>query len=356
MKITKRQLQLLKEATQLIGVSGQEKEVRNYLQKHFEEKKLPLLFDELGSIYAYKKGTDSSLKVMISGHMDEVGFITQEILSNGLIKVVPIGGVDERSMIAHRAILKNSLGKLFYGAVTANAPHLNAEAANFIKQITFDFGFRNKKEAEKANIKFGDQIILDGPFQILNKKKRLLAKAFDNRYSIALIIDLLDELENVTLPFDLYLGANVQEEVGLRGATTASNLIKPDLAIVLDCSPARDTFVSKEEEGVLGEGVLIRYLDRAMIGFPKLLKWQEEACKETKVKYQYFHSTGGTDAGAIHKSQTGVLTLTHCICARGLHSPSTIIDVDDYLAAKKVLLHLLKNLNYEKYLSLKNNI
>lgn len=355
MKITKRQLQLLKEATQLIGVSGQEGDVRNYLKKHFEEKQLPLLFDELGSIYAYKKGTDSSLKVMISGHMDEVGFIVKEIANNGLIKVATIGGVDEQSIIAHRLILKNRDGKLFYGAVTANAPHLRAESANFLNQITFDFGFRNKKEVERANIKFGDQIVIDGPFRVLNNKKRLLAKAFDNRYSIALIIDILEELENLTLPFDLYLGANVQEEVGLRGATTSANLIQPDLAIVLDCSPARDTF-APNEEGTLGNGVLIRYLDRAMIGFPKLLKWQIEACEQAGVKYQYFHSTGGTDAGAIHKSQTGVLTLTHCICARGLHSPSTIIDVDDYLAARKTLLHLIKNLNYEKYLTLKNNI
>lgn len=354
MKLSKRQLKLLKETTQLIGVSGQEDEVRNYLKQHFQEKNLPILFDGLGSIYAHKKGSDSTLKVMISGHMDEVGFIVSEIQSNGLIKVEPIGGYNERSIIAHRAILKNSLGKVFYGAVTSNVPNLNAETYDFLERVTFDFGFTNQKEALDANIKFGDQIILDGPFQVLNNKKRLLAKAFDNRYSIAMIIDILDELEAMTLPFDLYIGANVQEEVGLRGAQTSAYLIQPDLAIVLDCSPAKDTY--QNDGGLLGKGVLIRYLDRVMIGFPKLLEWQRKACEECKVPYQYFTSTGGTDAGPIHKAQAGVLTLTHCICARGLHSSSTIVDASDYLAAKKVLLHLLKNLTYEQYLSLKNHV
>lgn len=355
MKLTKRQLNLLKETTQLIGVSGQEDEVREYLKKQFKEKELPLLFDNLGSVFAHKKGKDSTLKVMVIGHMDEIGFVVNEILENGLIKVAPIGGVNQRTLLAQRAILINQKGKRLYGAVSSHAPHLRKEQSETINDLLFDFGFRSKKEVEDAFVFVGNQIVIDGPFEKLNNGKRLVAKAFDNRYSIALIIDLLDELSEIELDFDLYIGASVQEEVGLRGATTSSHLIKPDLAIVLDCSPARDhdLTIKTKEDGFLGEGVLIRYLDYSMIAFPKLLNWQINACKETGVKYQYYHSLGGTDAGAIHKAQNGILTLTHCICARGLHSSSTIIDVEDYLSAKKTLLHLLVNLNREVYLGLK---
>lgn len=358
MKLTNRQLFLLETTTQLISVAGDENEVRNFLKKEFDTKGLELVSDNLGSLYALKKSkAKNAPRVMVSGHMDEIGFMLLYILDNGFVKTSALGGHSKETLAAHRVVLKTQKGDKFYGAIASIPPHLKNEnhedEDRYIEELLFDFGFASKEEAQKAGLSIGDSIVVLGDFKVLNGGQRLLAKAFDNRYGVALALDLLDELTNEDLPYDLYIGANVQEEVGVRGAQTAAQKIIPDFAIVLDCSPARDFGEKKDEYGRLGEGVLIRYLDRSMIAFPELLDWQIKACQETGVKYQYFDSPGGTDAGIIHKANSGTLTLTHCICARGIHSPSSIIDVDDYLAAKKSLLHILRNFNSEELHRLK---
>lgn len=350
MKLSQRQLTLLENATQLVAVSGAEEEVRLFLKKEFTDKKLEVIADNLGSIYAIKRSKQANpFKVMIASHMDEIGFMVLYVLDNGLIRTSALGGHSKETLAAHRVVLKNRAGKKFYGAIASIPPHLKKEGEaseeHYIDDLLFDFGFCSKSEVEQNGIAIGDSVVVLGEFRVLNDGKRLLAKAFDNRYGVALALDILDEIVNEELPFDLYLGANVQEEVGLRGATTSAQMIKPDLAIVLDCSPARDLTIDKSEYGQLGEGVLIRYLDRSMIAFPELLDLQIKACEASGVKYQYFDSPGSTDAGNIHKSNDGTLTLTHCICARGIHSPSSIIDVDDYLAAKKSLLYILRHLD-----------
>jgi putative aminopeptidase FrvX len=119
-------------------------------------------------------------------------------------------------------------------------------------------------------------------------------------------------------------------------------MIQPDFAIVLDCSPARDSSGDSKEQGQLGGGLLLRYIDASMIARPTLLAYQEAMAKKAKVPFQYYSSPGGTDAGAVHKNLSGIMTLTHCIVARSIHSPSTILDTRDFLSSKKTLLKILK--------------
>ena len=176
----------------------------------------------------------------------------------------------------------------------------------------------------------------------------MLSKAFDNRYGCILGIEVLQALKNVTLPYDLYVGASVQEEAGLRGAQTIVQKIQPDFVFILDCSPASDMGGNSKEYGQLGKGVLSRFVDGSMIAFPQLLDYQRKMCDKMHVPYQYYISMGGTDAGIVHKSNGGTLTLTHCICARNIHTNSSIIDLSDYEGAKKVLLAMLKDLNAKK--------
>jgi len=351
MKLNDRQLSLLESATQLVAVSGDEGEVRLFLRGEFTRYGLPMVSDNLGSLFALKKARGShNSKVMLCAHMDEVGFMVLYVLDDGLIKASALGGHSRETLAAHRVVLKTKSGKKLYGVISSVAPHLKKEEKEvdedkYVEDLRFDFGFASRDEAEKAGVAIGDSIVVLGSFVALNGGERLLAKAFDDRYGIALLLDVLDEIKSDVLPYDLYIGGTAQEEVGSRGATTASQLIEPDLAIVLDCSPARDAGEDKTQYGALGQGVLIRYLDRSMIAFPELLSLQIEACEKCGVKYQYFDSPGGTDAGPIHKANDGTLTLTHCIAARGIHSPSSIIDVNDYLAAKASLLYLLRHLD-----------
>lgn len=354
-KLTKQQLDLMKEITQLFAPSGYEHDVAKYLNNYFESLNLNIIHDNLGSIFAFKKSKKANAKkVMICAHMDEIGFMVTFINNDGTIKCTPLGGHTYSALGAQRVILKTKDGLFLNGAINVLPPHLSSFSSSqtSISDLIFDFGFNSAKQAIDNGVYIGAPIILKGEFEILNDGQRLLSKAFDDRYGIILIVDILKELINVELPFDLYIGGTVQEEVGLRGAQTAANLINPDLAIVLDCSPSKDVLPGKEL-GQIGQGVLLRFYDRSMIAFPELIDLQIKACQETGAKYQFFQSPGSTDAGVVHKSGDGVLTLTHCVCARSIHSASTILDVDDYLDARKSLMYLLLHLDGKTITSLK---
>lgn len=355
MKLTNREEKYFKDLTQLIAPSGCENEVAYYLNNEYQKLGYEIIKDNLGSIFALKKSKNSNaFKVMICGHMDEVGFYVKNILPNGMIKPVVVGGLNFNSLQAQRLILINEKGEKIFGVIDTTPPHLLKSTNNTLTEsdLLFDFGFSSKEEALNSGVQIGCPVVCEGRFEYTYNKENIIAKAIDDRYGLVLGLEILNELKDVDLPFDLYVGGTVQEEVGTRGALTSSYLIKPDLAIVLDCSPARDS-LGKNDLGQLGEGVLIRFFDRSMIAFKKLLELQILACKNANVKYQYFDSPGGTDAGAIHKNLDGILTLTHCICARSIHTSSSLMRIDDFIASKKSLLELLKMLNKETLKGLK---
>lgn len=346
----KNEIKRLEELTQLNAVPGQENEVAKYLLEQFKAWNLDIITDNLGSIYALKKSRHpNAKKVVIAGHMDEVGFMVIGVTDLGLVKVKNLGGITETYLSAQRVKLKTRSGTYLYGTIDAIAPHLLKEGGGSslsLDDFNFDFGFRNREEALAAGVYIGAMVIVIGEFLVLNQGRRLLSKAFDNRYGVALGLEVLENLLKEDLPFDLYVGATVQEEVGTRGAQTSGYLINPDFVIVPDCSPARDT-LPKKDSGALGQGVLIRYIDGSQIGVSNLLAFQEKMVTEAGVKYQYFQSPGSTDGGTFQKVRRGVLTLTHCICARSIHTNSSIIDIEDFIAAKVSLIYLIKNLSPE---------
>lgn len=352
MKLNNHQLQLFEDLTQLNGVAGQEDEIREYLKKAYLALGCELLFDKLGSIIALKKSKNpNAKKVFIVGHMDEVGFLVSNILPNGMLKGNPIGGLNNDTLLSSRVLLKNKEGKYLFGAISALPPHLLKGVNEKLdaKDMLFDFGFTSKEDATSQGAQIGQMMVLEGKMQILQDGERILTKAVDDRYGLVLGLEMLEALKDEELDYDLYVGGSVQEEVGCRGALTSAYLVNPDLTIVLDCSPARDMSGDLSQLGQLGQGVLIRFMDGSMIAFKELLNFQIESCNEANVKYQYFDSPGGTDAGNIHKLRDGVLTLTHCICARSIHTPSTIFDANDYISAKESLLVMLKKLNTKKF-------
>jgi glutamyl aminopeptidase len=347
--LTSQELKWFKIVTELNATSGQENQVASYLLNAYQQLGYETMTDHLGSVFAVKKSqTLYAKKVLILGHMDEVGFMVSHLQPNGMVKLVSIGGINPLTLTAQRMHLTTREGKVFLGAVDTTPPHLLKDVQQGIptvESVFVDFGFTSKDEATKQGVRPGDMVTYVSPFSMLEGGKRILGKAFDNRYSLVMGLSILNKLKNLNLPFDLYIGASVQEEVGLRGATTSSTMIEPDLAIILDCSPARDSSGDSHEQGQLGGGLLIRYVDASMIARPSLLAWQEEMAIKAKVPYQYYSSPGGTDAGAVHKNLSGIMTLTHCIVARSIHAPTTILDTQDFFASKQTLWMMLKHLN-----------
>jgi len=352
--LSTKQKKLFKELLETVAISGQEYQMARALKKHYEPFCDEIIYDNLGSICAHKKSKNPNApKVMVLGHMDEVGLHVGNVTNDGCIHLNPYKlSIWNQVLMTQRVYIQTREGKLINGVIDTIPPHMLTpelrEKPMDPAKMFIDVGARSKEEVEKMGINLFDPVVIRGDFEELNGGKRLLAKAFDNRYGCIAGVELLEAVSKLDLDIDLYVGATVQEEVGGMGARALTEIIKPDFAIVLDCSPASDMGGGENLNGVLGKGVLIRYADRTMIAFPELLRYQEEICDKNGVKYQYFMSPGGTDAGTIHVLNGGILTLTHCICARNIHTCSSILDVEDYEGALKALIAMVKDLNREK--------
>lgn len=345
-------IELFTKLTMVPGVSGYEKHVQNALRSYYTGLCDEIITDNMGSIFAYKKSKVSNpKKVMIAGHMDEVGFIVSQITSTGMLKINPIGGWNPQTLLSNsvKIYIDNNLENNLTGIIASLPPHLLSDESRKtvvqIKDMLVDIGVSSYEEAIQSGVCPGCMVVVDGRFEVLANPKRLLAKAWDNRYGCILGVELLQSLQEVDLPYDLYIGATVQEEVGIRGAQTATNLINPDLAIVLDASPANDMVNDNATFGKLGCGPLIRIIDANMIPNQKLVNYAKDVYNTNNINYQYYISQGGTDAGSIHKALNGVPTLTVCLAARYIHTSYSIIDLDDYNGAKKFMEVFLPKLN-----------
>lgn len=338
-------LQLFKTLTELPGTSGNEHAVRQFMREQLSQYTDEIVQDKLGSIFGVKRGNDKGPTVMVAGHMDEVGFMVTSITDNGMIRFQTLGGWWSQVMLAQTVEIITSNGPV-PGVIGSIPPHLLDEAQRNkpmeIKNMLIDIGADDRADAIKIGIKPGQQIVPVCPFTPMANSKKIMAKAWDNRYGCGLAIELLEELQGETLPNILYSGATVQEEVGLRGAQTAASMIKPDLFYALDASPANDASGDKNEFGQLGKGALLRILDRSMVTHRGMREFVLDTAEQNNISYQYFVSQGGTDAGRVHLANEGVPSAVVGICSRYIHTPASIIHVDDYAAAKELLVKLVK--------------
>lgn len=334
---------MFKTLTELQGAPGDESRVRNYMIEQLQPNADELIYDNLGSVFGVKHGEGP--KVMVAGHMDEVGFMVTQITENGMIRFQTLGGWWNQVMLAQRVQVMTKNGPI-PGVIGSIPPHnLTAEQRAKpmeIKNMLIDIGADDRDDALAIGVTPGDTVVPICPFTPMANEKKILAKAWDNRYGCGLAIDLLKAVKDETLPNTLYSGATVQEEVGLRGAQTAAHLIQPDLFFALDASPANDMSGNKDEFGQLGKGTLLRIFDRSMITHKGMREFVLDTAESNNIPYQYFVSQGGTDAGRVHIANEGVPSAVVGICSRYIHTAASMIHVDDYAAAKELLTKLVK--------------
>lgn len=343
-------INLMKELTQVCGVSGNESKISKALQKNYKKYSDEIIFDNLGSVFAVKKSKNpNAKKVMICAHMDENGFIVKDINSEGLIKILPIGNVFEQALIGKRVRISISENEEIRGIIVTKSQLGISDKNVSIKsnEMFVDIGATSKKEVLECSIKLGDAVVVDGEFESLLNGKRLVSKAWDNRYGCVLGIEILEALKDIELDVELYVGCSTLNEAGLRGCITATNLIAPDMAIVLDCLYSDDVNGKDDNTGKLGEGVLASFYDKSMMPNRALLNHLIDVCEENDIKYQHYYSMDDSDGGWIHKLLQGCPTLKVCICSRNTKTNSAIIDANDYLCAKKAALKVIESLNTE---------
>jgi len=342
----------LKELTEAHGIPGYESPVRQVVRKYME----PLgevSQDKIGSVICKKAGKAENPRVMIAGHMDEIGFMVKHITDEGFIKFLNLGGWFDQVLLGQRVIVKTQKGDVV-GVIGVKPPHLLSaeERAKVIirKEMYIDIGATSKEEVENAGVRAGDPVIPRADFVELANGKSLLSKAWDDRVGVALVINVLENFQQVEHPNTIYGVSTVMEEVGLRGAATSVNAIDPDVAIVLEADIAGDVpGVKPEESSVkLGKGPSVILHDARMIPNIKLRNLVVDTARELDIPLQFSSlEAGATDGGNIHLHKTGVPTVVISVPARHIHSHSSIIHRDDYDNTLKLLNAVIKKLDSE---------
>lgn len=341
---------LLQELTEAHGVPGYEAPVRDVVRS-FLMSMGELSQDQLGSVICRKRGPAEGPRIMLAGHMDEIGFMVKLITAEGYIKFLPLGGWFDQVLLGQRVIIKTRLGDVT-GVIGVKPPHmLSAEERKKVverKDMYIDIGALNKEEVEAAGVRVGDPIVPRADFQVLANGQSYLSKAFDDRVGVALMVSVLRELNGQATPNQVFAAATVMEEIGVRGATTSVDLVKPDLAIILESDIAGDVpGVGKDETAVrLGGGPSVIMYDARLIPNLKLRDLVMDTAAEQGIPVQASTLEGGyTDGAPIHLYHAGVPTVVIGVPARHIHSHSSIIHRSDYDHAVRLLVALLRRLD-----------
>ncbi|MEB2300890.1 M42 family metallopeptidase [Lysinibacillus xylanilyticus] len=345
-------LQMFKDLTDANGIAGNERAPREVMKKYIGPYADLVETDNLGSVIAKKVGDENGPKIMVAGHLDEVGFMVTQIDDKGFIKFQTVGGWWSQVMLAQRVTITTRKGDEIIGVIGSKPPHiLPADVRNKvvdIKDMFIDVGAASKEEVLDWGVRPGDMVTPYFEFNVMKNEKYLLAKAWDNRIGCAIAIDVMKALQNEKHPNILYSVGNVQEEVGLRGAKTATHKIQPDIGFAVDVGVAGDTpgVTAKESTSKMGAGPQIVVYDASMVSHRGLREFVLDVADEHNIPYQFeAMAGGGTDAGSIHVTANGIPALSIGIATRYIHSHAGILHRDDYDNAVKLMVEVIKKLD-----------
>ncbi len=332
-QIGDQQVSLLERLCNACAVSGAEGEVRTIVLEEVRSLVLDaggtVKVDALGNVLVTRpgkldtgKGEANRLRVMVAAHMDEVGMMISGQDGDGILRFETVGGVDARQLIGKSVwVGKEHLP----GVIGAKPVHLSTpeerKNTNSIDSLRIDTG-----QANGGKIKIGDRATFATSFAQTGSS--FCAKALDDRLGVALLIELV---KNPPPTIDLLAAFTVQEEIGTRGAQVAAYALNPQMAFVLDCTPANDlpTWDGSENDRYntrLGAGPAIYIADRATLSDPRLVSHLVETGEMLGIPFQFRQpGGGGTDAGAIHKQRSGIPSVSVSVPGRYLHTAASIV-------------------------------
>lgn len=334
-------MELLRKLSEAAGVPGREGAIRAIAREALADHVDEMVVDKLGNLIAHKKGPD--LKVVVAGHMDEIGFLVSHVdEETGFLRIEPVGGIDPRTLIASRVTIHAQGGPLT-GLIGTKPIHILTEEEKKkeirTQDLFVDIGLPGKRAAEAVRV--GDPVTLVQPFARIGDL--VSGKALDDRLGVYVGIEAVRRLKRHRA--DIYLVGTVQEEVGLRGARTSAFAIDPEIGVALDVTLACDMPGVQPHEQVtkLGKGVAIKLKDSASISHPGLVRFLVELAEKKKIPYQMeILPRGGTDAGAIQLAREGAAVVTLSVPTRYVHSAVEAAHVDDIEATVKLLTAFLE--------------
>lgn len=344
------QEQLFKELSETSGIGGHEGAIATIMKRELSSV-ADISSDKLGSIIAEQKGSDASgPRIMLAAHMDEIGFMVSRITSKGFIRFLPIGGWWGHTVLGQRVVIETRKGAVL-GVVGSKPPHIikadERKKVVEIEDMYIDVGATEKFDIEKRlGIRPGDPIIPDSSFAIMNNKKMYMGKAWDNRLGCAIVIEVMKRLNEIEHPNTVYGVGTVQEEVGLRGAGTAAYTVNPDVGFSLDVNIAQDTPGCATASEKVGAGASICVYDSSMVPNSKLRDLVVDTAEKHKHAYHYSSiARGGTDAGRIHVSRSGVPSLFVGVATRYIHGHNSIFHRDDFEHTVRLMVDVITMLD-----------
>lgn len=307
------------------GPSGLEHEIRQLVQNDLPDAKV----DSLQNVWSVKQGDE--LTVLLDAHLDEVGFIIQEILENGTCLFLSLGGFVRESMAGTAVYVRDHKGRDHLGIIGTLSPHFGAPS----DQLTIDLGTSSKQETLDLGIEIGDFVVPATKASVIND--RIAGKAFDCRVGLAAMVETF---LTTTSSHTVIACGSAQEEVGERGMTAMVQRIKPDFAICFEGCPADDTFDGLTQTA-LGKGPMVRHFDKSMITHPGLMRRVIDVAKEKGIPLQRaVRQGGGTNGGILHLYD--IPTVVIGIPVRYAHSPIGWTSLEDAKQAVKLARVLIE--------------
>ncbi|MBM7624493.1 M42 family metallopeptidase [Sporohalobacter salinus] len=340
--------EFLEELSNYTGISGGEKKISKVIKDILSNFTDEIKTDTLGNLITLKKGEGSSAdkpKIMLAAHMDEIGLMVKDIDDDGFIKFTTVGGIDQRTLIGQEVSVYGK--EVVSGIIGAKPPHVqNKKERNRaikVKDMHIDVG-RGEKEV-KDLISVGDLVVTEREFSELDGN-RVTGKALDDRAGVTVMLECLKELQRLYHEADLYSVATVQEEVGVRGATTSTYNIVPDIGIVIDVGHGKMPGTSDEDTAELGDGSVIVLGPQV---HPKLHEKLKETAEEYDIPYQINAETTprGTDAFAVQVARSGIPTALISIPLRYMHTSVETLDLTDIKQAGRLLANFVSQIDSE---------
>lgn len=343
---------LQKKLSELIGVSGYEDEVSEFILSIIEKEGLAdkAWKDPLGNILATIQGTKESERILFDAHTDEIGFMVSHIDLKGFLRFVSVGGWDTRILLGQSVVIPTNSGKKFHGIIGSSPPHLTSPSERkkivTIDQMYIDIGFNTKEQVEASNITVGSVGTLVSPF-VDFPNNMVRGKAFDDRTGCNVLIHLLRELKEVNKQNEtLLFNFAVQEEFDRIGTVTGAFKLNPTLAIAVENTTAADVPNIKPSKipVYIGKGAAISVADKSIICSPHVNKRLIENAKIDNIPYQIKKPMyGKTNAGKIQLTREGVKSSVVSVPCRYIHSPTSLLKLDDILYTIELLKAFITN-------------
>lgn len=343
--------QLLKRLCESPGVPGNEEPIRSLIAAEMKPLVDEITLDAMGNVIGTKHGLGGP-RVMVAAHMDEIGFIVKHVDDKGFIRLQPLGGWDPRNLVSQRVYVHAKDGQALLGVLMPGTKPIHmqtpedANKAPKLEEMFVDLGLTGDEVKERVEI--GCPVTLARTAELVGHN--VVSKTLDDRLAVFVMIEALRQIGAHAC--DILAVATVQEEVGLRGATTAAHALRPDIGIAVDVTIANDFPGPAEHEQVskLGAGAAIKVMDLSLICHPKLVRHFRDVAEKHEIPYQLeILSRGGTDAGAIQRSRGGVPSITLSIPCRYVHTVNETAAVTDIEAAIRLLARYLEDAHTRQY-------